>query len=258
MRKILYASLLLVAVLGACDERVPAAFDEINGIYFNNRANISSTSALLDSVSRTFVYENTDEMEVTVKVQLLGRPSSQARPIEMRVTSEDAIEGVDYTLPDKAEIPADATSLNYIVVLKRTPELKEKSKTIALEILPNEYFSLPVPEEVQANGDTISTSHFRIVYSDMFVSPPAAWEENLIGDFSQQKFELICKVLHIAPSDFNDATKITFSMQLFIYSEMTQYVDQEIAKRNRGEEFDKDVLDAKTGEPLSFRKTSNN
>ena len=92
----------------------------------------------------------------------------------------------------------------------------------------------------------------------MFVAPPSAWEKGLIGEFSQQKFELICKVLDIAPSDFNDASKITFSMQLFIYSEMTEYVAREVAKRDRGEEFDKDVLDIKTGEPLSFRDTSNN
>lgn len=258
MKKILYASLLAAVALSACDERVPAAFEEIDGIYFNNRANISSSSALLDNVNRTFVYENTDEMEVPVKIQLLGRPVSHARPIELRVTSEDAVEGVDYTLPDKAELPAGATFLNYTVVLKRTPRLKEEAKTIALEILPNACFSLPVPEEVQVNGDTISTFRFRIIYSDMFVAPPSAWEKGLIGEFSQQKFELICKVLNIAPSDFNDASKITFSMQLFIYSEMTEYVAREVAKRDRGEEFDKDVLDIKTGEPLSFRDTSNN
>ena len=258
MRKIAYTTLLLAGILSACDQREPAAFEEIGGIYFNNRANISSTSALLDSTNLTFVYENADEMNVPVRIQLLGRPSAQARPIELRITSEDATEGVDYVLPESTELPADATTLDYIVTLKRTSPLKEATKTIQLEILPNDCFSLPVSKEVQANGDTVSMLHYRIIYSDMFTVPPTAWEVGLIGLFSPQKFNLICKVLDIDPADFNDASKMTFPLQLYIYSEMTKYIKQEVEKRDRGEEFDRDVLDSQTGEPLSFIDNSNN
>ena len=258
MRKIAYTTLLLAGILSACDQREPAAFEEIGGIYFNNRANISSTSALLDSTNLTFVYENADEMNVPVRIQLLGRPSAQARPIELRITSEDATEGVDYVLPERTELPAGATTLDYIVTLKRTSPLKEATKTIQLEILPNDCFSLPVSKEVQANGDTVSMLHYRIIYSDMFTVPPTAWEVGLIGLFSPQKFNLICKVLDIDPADFNDASKMTFPLQLYIYSEMTKYIKQEVEKRDRGEEFDRDVLDSQTGEPLSFIDNSNN
>ncbi len=257
MRKITYTILLLAGVLSACDQREPAAFEEISGIYFNNRANISSTSALLDSTSLTFVYENTDEMNVPVKIQLLGRPSTQARPIELRITSEDATEGVDYVLPESTELPAGATTLNYIVTLKRTSPLKEATKTILLEILPNACFSLPVSEEVQANGDTVSMLHYRIIYSDMFTTPPTAWRTDFLGTFSPQKFNLICKVVDIAPSDFNDASKLTFPKQLYIRQTITKYITQEIAKRDNGEAFDQDVLDSQTGEPLSFIDTNN-
>lgn len=258
MRKIAYTTLLLAGILSACDQREPAAFEEIGGIYFNNRANISSTSALLDSTNLTFVYENADEMNVPVRIQLLGRPSALARPIELRITSEDATEGVDYVLPERTELPAGATTLDYIVTLKRTSPLKEATKTIQLEILPNDCFSLPVSKEVQANGDTVSMLHYRIVYSDMFTVPPTAWEVGLIGLFSPQKFNLICKVLDIDPADFNDASKMTFPLQLYIYSEMTKYIKQEVEKCDRGEEFDRDVLDSQTGEPLSFIDNSNN
>ena len=258
MRKIAYTTLLLAGILSACDQREPAAFEEIGGIYFNNRANISSTSALLDSTNLTFVYENADEMNVPVRIQLLGRQSAQARPIELRITSEDATEGVDYVLPERTELPAGATTLDYIVTLKRTSPLKEATKTIQLEILPNDCFSLPVSKEVQANGDTVSMLHYRIVYSDMFTVPPTAWEVGLIGLFSPQKFNLICKVLDIDPADFNDASKMTFPLQLYIYSEMTKYIKQEVEKCDRGEEFDRDVLDSQTGEPLSFIDNSNN
>ena len=259
MRKIAYTTLLLAGILSACDQREPAAFEEIGGIYFNNRANISSTSALLDSTNLTFVYENADEMNVPVRIQLLGRPSALARPIELRITSEDATEGVDYVLPESTELPAGATTLDYIVTLKRTSPLKEATKTIQLEILPNDCFSLPVSKEVQANGDTVSMLHYRIIYSDMFTVPPTAWRADFLGIFSPQKFNLICKVLvDIDPADFNDASKMTFPKQLYIRQSVIKYITQEIDKRDRGEEFDRDVLDSQTGEPLSFIDNSNN
>ena len=60
--------LSLLIGLSACDEREPGTFQNISGIYFNNR---SSASALQDSIDVTFVYENGDDMEIPVKIQLL-------------------------------------------------------------------------------------------------------------------------------------------------------------------------------------------
>ena len=92
IKKIHIGFLLFFIGLVACEEQTPDAFDEISGIYFNNR---SRASALQDSTDVTFVYENSNEMEIPVKIQLLGRPVEQARPINIRVSSEDATEGID-------------------------------------------------------------------------------------------------------------------------------------------------------------------
>lgn len=244
----LCASLCLMS----CNEETPEAFHAINGIYFNNRANLSAASALLDSTEVTFVYENNDEMAIPVKIQLLGRPSATDRPIALVVTSDDATEGIDYTLPSQAILPAGETSLNYMVTLKRTEALKTQTKLVRLEIRANDSFSLPVTEEVQANGKAVSTLRYRIFFSDRFTNPPAVWDTGLLGEFTQQKFELIGKVLGIAPADFNDANKMTLSKQLYIKTEMNSYVKQETAKRDNGEPFDQDVLDKRTGEPLKY------
>ena len=150
-------------------------------------------------------------------------------------------------------IPAGEYSIDYLVRLKRTPALKQGKKMISLSLLANEHFALPVSNIVQV-ADTVSVLDLRIYFSDMFTQAPSAWDSNLLGEFTQQKFELICKVLGINPADFNDASVITLAKQLYISVEMTAYVEAERQKKLKGEEYDENAFDYKTGEPLTFRK----
>ena len=241
--------MLLFLALTACQERNPELFKDINGIYFNNT---SSTMSVTDSLDLTFVYEAGDEMEVPVKVQLLGRSAEYDRPIAVTVYSENAREGVDYILPDQAVMPAGASSVDYVVVLKRTPALKQERKMIHLTLHANEHFDLPVSRMEQV-ADTVSIVDVRIYFSDMFTKAPAAWDKNLLGEFTQQKFELICKVLQIDPDDFNDPAVITLAKMLYISAEMTAYVAEQKENRDAGMEYDRAAFDSQTGEPLTFR-----
>jgi hypothetical protein len=208
--------------------------------------------SVTDSLDLTFVYEAGDEMEVPVKVQLLGRSADQDRPLAVTVSSDNAREGVDYVLPQQAVMPAGASSVDYVVVLKRTDALKSERKMIHLTLHANEHFDLPVSKMEQI-ADTVSIVDVRIYFSDMFTKAPAAWDENLLGDFTQQKFELICKVLHIDPADFNDPSVITLAKMLYISAEMTAYVTEQKENRNAGQDYDEDAFDPQTGEPLTFR-----
>ena len=241
--------MLSLLTLVACQERTPEFFQDITGVYFNN---MSATMSVTDSLDLTFVYEAGDEMEVPVKVQLLGRSADQDRPLAVTVSSDNAQEGVDYVLPQQAVMPAGASSVDYVVVLKRTDALKSERKMIHLTLHANEHFDLPVSKMEQI-ADTVSIVDVRIYFSDMFTKAPAAWDENLLGKFTQQKFELICKVLHIDPADFNDPSVITLAKMLYISAEMTAYVAEQKENRDAGKDYDKDAFDPKTGEPLTFR-----
>ena len=241
--------MLSLLALVACQERTPEFFQDITGVYFNNT---SATMSVTDSLDLTFVYEAGDEMEVPVKVQLLGRSVEQDRPLAVTVSSDNALEGVDYVLPQQAVMPAGASSVDYVVVLKRTDALKSERKMIHLTLHANEHFDLPVSKMEQI-ADTVSIVDVRIYFSDMFTKAPAAWDENLLGKFTQQKFELICKVLQINPADFNDPSLITLAKMLYISAEMTAYVAEQKENRDAGKDYDKDAFDPKTGEPLTFR-----
>jgi hypothetical protein len=169
------------------------------------------------------------------------------------VSSDNAVEGVDFILPQNPVIPAGAASMDYIVTLKRTEALKSEKKMVCLQIHENDHFALPITEVVQYK-DTVSTLQYRIYFSDMFTKAPAAWDANLVGPFTQQKFELICKVLDIDPGDFNDPSIITLAKLLYISAEMSAYVEGEAEKKAAGLPYDEDAFDKVTGEPLNFRK----
>ncbi len=240
--------LIAILGLGSCSEQTPDVFDDINGVYFNNRTN---TNILQDSTDLTFVYQKGDEMEVTVQIQLVGRPSDQAREIALAVSSDDAKEGTDYVLPAKAEIPAGETTCQYTVTLKRTAALKTQKKHLKFTLLPNANFTLPVTQETTSNGDVVTTLEYGIVFSDQFTTAPKAWEKGLLGAFSQQKFELACKVLDLDPADFNDDSKMTLAMQSYISAEMQTYVLQQENLKNQGLAYDEDAFDAQ-GNALVF------
>lgn len=239
-------------MLVSCEERHPAPFDDIDGVYFYN---MSGTMSVTDSVDLTFVYEKEDIMVVPVRIQTIGRVSDIDRPVSLSVTSDDAVEGVDYILPEKAYIPAGESYHDYEITLVRTDELKTGKKMICLEIMENDSFTLPIKEIVQIS-DTVSTLRYRILFSDMFTSAPVAWDANLVGPFTQQKFELICDVLDIDPDDFNDSSRITLAKLLYISTEMTYYVKDQLERKERGESYDERIFDSVTGEPLVFTKKS--
>lgn len=243
--------LIVMSLLGiiSCQERHPASFDDICGVYFYN---LSPTMSVVDSTDFTFVYESGDEVAFPVRVQLVGRAKDTDSEIDILVTSDNAVEGVDYVLPESARMPAGASYMDYQLVLKRTEALKSEKKMVMLEIRANEHFDLPVTEIEQING-VVSTLRYRIYFSDMFTSSPKSWDANLIGTFSQQKFELICDVMDIDPNDFNDPSKITLAKLLYISVEMTAYVKEQVEKKNNGEPYDTKAFDA-AGEPLKFTK----
>lgn len=234
--------------LSSCKESVPGYFDDITGVYFDNR---TAVGVLTDSVSVTFAYEKEDFMEVPVKIRLVGRPSETARPVSVTASSDNAQEGMDYSLPQNAEIPAGAVETDYIIRLTKTEELNTMEKSIILKLHANDEFDLPFPGEKNPAGEMVTALEFRIFFSNIFNKAPVAWETDILGPFSREKFELACKHLDIDPADFNDPTKMTLPRSMFVSKEMNSYVKEQVENKNAGRPYDKEAFDSK-GQPLNF------
>lgn len=245
----LYLGVLVTGLaLAGCKESLPDNFGAIEGIYFNN---LRSDNTIVDSTACTFIYEDADVLEVPVRVQLVGRASAQPRAVDIRVSSDDAVAGTDYTLGAEAVLPAGSTSFDYVVTLRRTDVLQQRSKTILLELRANEHFIIPFTHQVQTGGDTTSVVSYKINFSDQFTAPPVGWKKMFIGEFSQQKFELICDVMQMPRADFNEADKITDAKWMYIQSRMISYVKDQQESRSQGQPYDARAFDEKD-EPLTF------
>lgn len=247
MKKAVLTAFTALALV-SCSEQSPDVFQDISGVYFNNRSN---TNILQDSTEVTFVYQKGDEMDVPVAIQLLGRPSDQDREIALTVSTDDALPGTDYELPATAVMPKGETTCEYTVRLKRTTAIKTKQKRLKLTLQANGNFGLPVTTETTSNGDEVTTLAYTIIFSDQFTTAPKAWEKGLLGAFTQQKFELACSVLDLDPSDFNDSSKMTLAMQSYVSAEMQTYVLQQENLRNQGLAYDREAFDA-DGNALKF------
>ena len=110
---------LALCLWSACDERTPDLYSAPDGIYFNNR---TSGSVLVDTTTLTFVYDPDETMylDVPVVIQTIGRQADIDRPVNLKVWSDNAEEGVDYELLTPAVVPAHASMFSYVVRLKRT------------------------------------------------------------------------------------------------------------------------------------------
>ncbi len=240
---------LLCLGLAGCKESVPENFGQITGIYFNNRL---PNNTLIDNTAVTFIYEDNDYIEIPVKLQLMGRKSDYARQIGVSVESDNAVAGTDYILPhEPAALPSGATEYSYIITLKRTAALKQQIKSLTLKLTANDNFIIPFTHQVQTGGEKTSVERFVIEFSDQFTAPPQGWKKMFVGDFSQQKFELICDVLGIPRADFNESGKISSAKWMFIQSQMLAYVQDQVILQAAGEPYDERAFD-QNGNPLSF------
>lgn len=218
---------LALALLPACDERVPDLYSAPDGIYFNNRG---AGDVLMDTTSVTFVYEpdSVETIDVPVVIQSIGRQSDTDRPVALRVWSDNAVEGVDYELPTPAVLPAHTSSFDFIVRLKKTEAIGTRQKNVYLELSANEYFETFLTQEETGNTEYpyADMLRFRIDFSNFYSTPPAGWLPEYVGVFSERKLRLLWKLFDdvVDREDYNVAGAIPFNRWIYMQREVDNYL----------------------------------
>lgn len=225
--KHLMTACFALCVFEACDERTPDLYSAPDGIYFNNR---TATNVLLDTTAVTFVYEadDVDTIDIPVKVQSIGRQTEFDRPVNIRVYSENAVEGVDYELATPAALPAHASSFDYVVRLIRTDAIRSEIKSVYLELSANDYFTTFL--EQYATGEELrpyaEMLKYRIDFSDFYSTAPAGWRAEYVGEFSERKLRLLWKLFDdvVDRSAYNVAGGIPFNRWVYMQREVENYL----------------------------------
>lgn len=223
-----FALIILAAgLLAACEERTPDLYSAPDGIYFNTR---TRTNSLIDTASVTFVYyaDEVKNYDVSVVVQSIGRQADYDRPVDIRVWSDNAVEGVDYELVTPAVLPAHTSSFNYVVRLKRTEVLKTELKSIYLELYSNDSFETFL--EQYATGETdrpyAEMLKFRIDFSDYYSTQPLGWRPEYVGAFSERKLRLMWKLFDdvVDREAYNVAGGIPFNRWVYMQRQVNDYL----------------------------------
>lgn len=144
-------------------------------------------------VEFTFSKHRTDEVLLHLPVEVGGYATSHARAIEYRILEDSttAVAGIHYRIENAdLALPADSfrTSLR-LMLLNDDPALKEESRSIYIQLLPNEHFITGVA----------GRQHMKINMSDILLKP-VIWESRyagFFGSYSQVKHRAILMVCNI-------------------------------------------------------------
>ena len=228
--KIYGLSLLSLALL-ACEERTPDLYSAPDALYFNNR---TVGNAPVDTMSTTFVYQPDTVMhiDIPVVVQSAGRQAAFDRPVDIRVYSENALEGEDYELITPAVMPANTSQFIYYVRVKRTASLASEIKYVYLELRENEYFETFLEKTATGNSayPYVDLQHYRIAYSDFFTVAPEGWRSEYVGAFSERKLRLLWKLYpHIPREDYYVRGAIPFNQWTYMAKNIGEYMYEQAA-----------------------------
>lgn len=252
MKIIKTASLTLAGLLclSSCQESLPEHFADIEGVYFHNT---DSRRTVTDHASYTFVYENAGVMDMTVpvRIQLLGRSADRDRPVSVELSSDSAVEGVDYVAERNAVLASGANYVDFLLTLHRSPDLKDEEKSVVLKLVENEEFIIPFTTRTLPNGKKVSVSEYTVYFSELFTAAPDAWRTVFAGTFTEAKFELICKVSGIDRALFNQSDGISDAKWMFIRAGVLKYILEQEKLRAAGEEYDEAAFD-ENGDALDF------
>ena len=193
------------AAFSACSEDELKTYDGKDFIYFGNR--IVLESVYWDTVKTfNFFFEpDMDEAVLDVKVSRGGMaPADEDKEFIVEIDILSGQEGRDFDVDRVHVMPKGRSYMNIPVKLYRSDALEDNTFEFDITLLPNENFTLDLPEVYQS-GDTIQRTTMRISYSNLLLAP-TIWKqrEATIGYFSRAKFDEFTSLFGLTIDDWTD------------------------------------------------------
>ncbi len=208
MKKLIFLLAIIPCSLLSCSENEIKTYDGRDFIYFGSQADPYDGAAIWDSLT-TFnfmFYPGVNDTLISLKVSAGGMIPGHDRKflIESQVEG-DAVEGLDFELPQEQVIPAGKNSAYIRVNLLRRAEMEGKAFTVRVSLKPNENFTTNLPWVINRNADTISRQRMAVKCMNELAAPTLFVERDFIhGYWSIAKFNAMNELWGTTLEDWLD------------------------------------------------------
>lgn len=183
MRRIIkYMALAGVLTLIGCKEQETPTFSAKNMIYIQQEDFVDGESIDLAHLTKSFAsYAGASEMEVSFKVNLIGRVTDYDRPFEVAVVDEatTALE-TEYEI-EAPVLKAGEITTDLKINLFKTPRMDEEKVSLAIVLLAGKHFDLGYEDQLTAE----------VIYDNTPLKPEW-WTEFIalcyLGEYSPAKY----------------------------------------------------------------------
>jgi hypothetical protein len=214
MKKILILSIVFLSFLGftSCTEDKIETYKDTDNIYFSPAVypyvSLNGATAVTDSTGFSFGFDNVTITKriYRIPIRVQGKLSNVDRKVKVTVDPmSTAVQGTHFTLPENIVLRAGKEVDTIAVTVFRSPDMKTNTFTMVLNLEENESFTTKMKTKVinVLTKKTMSYTRFKLSFEDK-LSQPTGWFAGYLGVFSAKKFFLMCDLMHLEPTMFNN------------------------------------------------------
>lgn len=215
MKRLIYILLLAAAV--SCSSEIQTYHGDA-GIYFAMREKVSTVN--VDTLYREtstlpFIVTDSRDSVFNLRVKILGPVSDVDRHVSVRVVDEvtTAVEG-DYDQVEGSYVLKAGEVYGVIPVhFHRVASLAGKERSLTLELVENEDFTLPIKRWRNSSTEYVNVVRHTVVISDKYVQLPG-YRTGHFGPFSEKKMRLILELSGMKLTDFNETIAVTVTKSI--------------------------------------------
>ncbi|UMB52501.1 DUF4843 domain-containing protein [Lutibacter sp. A64] len=222
--------------LSSCDTDDIKTYQTSDNIYFSwskhHNLWINNTSQYIDSIGFSFAFKNATVVDTLFQlpISVQGKALDNDRIVNLKVLDQStAIEGVHFDISDPVIFRAGMSIDSIPITFYRTPEMKNNTYTLAIELLANDDFSVNMKNEVLDDLTEEIRNHtiFQISVNDILTAPEY-WYDGYLGTFSSKKMFLMSELLGIA-TNFYDSPIQSYSEVQYHGLFMQRYLNEKEA-----------------------------
>lgn len=210
----LYVLIAMMSIIAACSSEIDTYHGE-SGVYFAMREVVSTVNVdtlYRESSSLPFIVTDKTDSVFNLRVKILGAVADYDRQVSVRVVEEMSdVQSHDYEALQSSYVLRAGEVYGVIPIhFHRTASLEGKERVLVVELIENEYFSLPIKMWRNSSTEYVNVTRHSIVVSDKYVLLPG-YRVGHFGPFSEKKMRLIVELSGMNLNEFNVSLPVTLT-----------------------------------------------